>query len=328
MERLIIDCDPGVDDALAIMMALASDEVTVERVTTVDGNVGIDRTTRNAATVLDLCGRRDIPIHRGAGAPLTRLAMPASKAHGGDGLGDVGYAVADPWEDERTAVTALLEETAAAPGQITVLALGPLTNVAQAVRADPDFASRVRRLVMMGGAEFTGNVTPSAEFNFHHDPEAAQVVFDAGFADVVMVGLDVTKHVFMSPAIRELVRQIGGPRARFIHEVTRSYVDHYWRRYREVGAELCDPLALAYLVDPQVLQLTPARVEIATEGICEGRSVVWRTSRYREQTANAQVATAVDPRRFFESFLTRVFPEATADIVRILDEQYSHGEAA
>lgn len=325
MERLIIDCDPGVDDAVALMMALATDRIAVERLTTVDGNVGIDQVTHNAATVLDLCGRRDLPIHRGSERPLARAAMPASLAHGGDGLGDVGYATERPWTDPRGAVRTLLEETTAAPGELTILALGPLTNIAQAVQQDPSFPQRVRRLVMMGGAEFTGNVTPSAEFNIHHDPEAAEVVFAAGFPPIEMIGLDVTRQVFMSPAVRELVRQIGGEQGRFLHDVTQTYVDHYWRKYREVGAELCDPLALAHLVDPELVELTPARVQIATIGICEGRTVVSRIERYRDLEPNALVGTHVDSRRFFRSLLTSIFPEHASDIENVLAREHPLG---
>ena len=325
MEHLIIDCDPGVDDALALMMALASDEVVVDRITLVDGNVGLDHVARNAATVLELVGRTDIPLHRGADRPLSREPMPASRAHGGDGLGDAGYAVDRPWSDPRGAVEALLEASAAAPDGITILALGPLTNLALAVQQDPTFPQRVRRLVIMGGAEFTGNVTPSAEFNILHDPEAAEVVFAAGFPPIEMIGLDATRQVFMSPGIRELVRQLGGTTGRFLHDVTEKYVDHYWRKYREVGAELCDPLAFAHLVDPDLVDLVPARVEIATSGVCDGRTVVWRTSRYRDQEPNALVATSVDARRFFDALLNSLFPEHTAEIAHVLDRELPVG---
>ncbi|WP_193636376.1 nucleoside hydrolase [Brachybacterium subflavum] len=325
MQHLIIDCDPGVDDALALMMAFASDQVVVDRITTVDGNVPLDQVARNAATVLELCGRTDVPLHRGADHPLEREPMPASRAHGGDGLGDSGYAAREPWADARGAVDALLEESRSTPGGITILALGPLTNLARAVRQDPTFPQRVRRLVIMGGAEFTGNVTPSAEFNILHDPEAAEVVFGAGFPPIEMIGLDATRQVFMSPGIRELVRQLGGTTGRFIHDVTEKYVDHYWRKYREVGAELCDPLAFAHLVDPDLIDLVPARVEIATSGVCDGRTVVWRTSRYRDQEPNALVATSVDARRFFDALLGSLFPEHTADIARVLDRELSPG---
>lgn len=327
MERLIIDCDPGVDDALAIMLGLESTRVSIERITTVDGNVSLDKTTANAHSVLKLCGRLDIPIHRGASAPLERPATPPSKAHGGDGLGDAGYAVPahEVVFDPIPAVTALLEETAKSPGDITILAIGPLTNLAHALRQDPDFATRVRRLIIMGGAEFTGNITPSAEFNFLHDPEAAAEVFEAGFKDIVMVGLDVTRQVFMSPGVRELIHQIGGVYGEFITAVTRAYVDHYWRKYREVGAELCDPLAMAYILDPEILTLVPCRVAVETTGLCDGRSVVWRTSRYREEIPNCRVAIDADARRFFEIFCHTLFPTHREEIQHVLDLEFLKG---
>lgn len=324
MERVIIDCDPGIDDALALMLALEAPQLKVEAITTVDGNVSLDRTTGNTAAVLELCGRGHIPIHKGAAAPIDRDPMPASKAHGGDGLGDVGYGRTEADVASTDAVSFLLAATAAAPGEISWLAVGPLTNLAEAIRRDGDLPSRVKRLVIMGGAEFTGNITPSAEFNFLHDPEAAAEVFRAGFADIVMVGLDATRQVFMSPNLRELVRQLGGPYGQFITAVTRSYMDHYWRKYREVGAELCDPLAAAYLLDPSILDLVEARVEVVTEGPCDGRSVVWRTERYRDQVANCRVATTVDAKRFFELFLTTLFPTDHDEIQRALALEYAN----
>ena len=203
MERLIIDCDPGVDDALAIMLALESSQVNVEAITTVDGNVTLDKTTGNTAAVLDLCGRNEIPIIQGAPTPIDRPPMPSSKAHGGDGLGDVGYGRTEASVVSTDAAGFLIDASSAHPGEISILAIGPLTNLAAAIRRDSEFPSRIRRLVIMGGAEFTGNITPSAEFNFLHDPEAAAEVFKAGFNDVVMVGLDATRQVFMSPNLRE-----------------------------------------------------------------------------------------------------------------------------
>lgn len=323
MERLIIDCDPGIDDALAIMLLLESGRVAVEAITTVDGNVSLSKTTGNTAAVLELCGRTDIPIHRGAATPFIREAMPPTTAHGGDGMGDFGFGREEAEVVSEDAAGFLLEATAANPGEISILAIGPLTNLAEAIRRDPEFPGRVRRLVIMGGAEFSGNVTPSAEFNFYHDPEAAAAVFDAGFSDVVMVGLDATGQALMTPNLRELVHQLGGEYARFITSATRAYMDHYWGLYGRVGAELCDPLAAAYVLDPSLLELVEARVDVVTEGLCDGRSVVSRTSRYRDRQPNCRVATKVDTEGFFRLFLTTLFPDHIDDIARTLEIEFS-----
>jgi purine nucleosidase len=318
MESVLIDCDPGVDDALALILALSAASMDVAGITTVDGNVGIEHTTRNTFTVLELCGQ-DVAVHRGAERPFRRAAMPWSKAHGADGLGEVGRVPAHVDTEAEDAKDFLIRVTAEAPGEHTLVALGPLTNIAHAIEADPDFPQRVKRLLIMGGAEFTGNVTPSAEFNFLHDPEAAQLVFTSGFDAIDMIGLDVTKKVFMSPGTRELIRQFRTPVSEFIHDVTQYYSDYYWQKYQEVGSELCDPLVVAQLLDEDLVTFTDARVEVETAGLCQGRSVVWRTERYRDVEPNCRVATDVDSRRFFEIFLKTIFPQFSKAIQRGLD---------
>ncbi|WP_220700706.1 nucleoside hydrolase [Mycetocola tolaasinivorans] len=322
--KLVIDTDPGIDDAIAILLATASPKLDLIALTTVGGNVGIDVVTPNALALLELAGAKDVPVYRGADRSLGRERPRASAAHGDDGLG--GFRPVFPASrtaETESAVDFLLRITREQPGEITVLAIGPLTNIAEAVRRDPGFPGRVARLVLMGGAEGTGNITPSAEFNFWHDPEAASEVFAAGFDTPVMVGLDATRHAFMTPGVRELVRQIGTPTARFIHGSTRQYTDHYWNRYHEVGSELCDVLAVAQLIDPALVPTVAAHVEIETAGICEGRSVVARTARYTDRTANALVATdAVDTRGFFELLLGTLFPEHRADIERTIGHEY------
>ncbi len=323
MKHIIFDTDPGVDDAVALLLACASDKITIHGVTTVGGNVGIDAVTANALAVLELAGRADIPVYRGADRSLSRETQRKSLAHGDDGLGGCRPALSDEaGPADIDAATFLTQHVRENPGEITIVAVGPLTNIAAAITADPSFVGNVKDVVLMGGAEGTGNVTPSAEFNFWHDPEAAEIVFSAGFASISMVGLDATHQVFMTPGTRELVRQIGTPSAQFIHRITRLYTDFYWKRYHQVGAELCDVLAVAYLIEPELIQMVPAEVQIATSGICEGRSVVARTSRYVERTANATVATQVQTKRFFELLLTTLYPDHTADITNVLAHEY------
>lgn len=323
MKHIILDTDPGVDDAVALLLACASEKITIHGVTTVGGNVGIDAVTANALAVLELAGRADIPVYRGADRSMSRETQRKSLAHGDDGLGGCRPELsADAAPADIDAVTFLTTHVRENPGEITIVAVGPLTNIAAAIAADPSFVGNVKDVVLMGGAEGTGNVTPSAEFNFWHDPEAAEIVFSAGFSSIAMVGLDATHQVFMTPGTRELVRQIGTPSAQFIHQITRLYTDFYWNRYRQVGAELCDVLAIAYLIEPELIQMVPAEVKIATTGICEGRSVVARTSRYVEKTANATVATHVQTQRFFELLLTTLFPERSADIAKVLAHEY------
>jgi purine nucleosidase len=220
--RLLIDTDPGVDDSMMIQLALVSPEIRVDALTTVFGNSDVATTTRNALTNLEVAGREDIPVARGAGTPLTRPAPVRYPVHvhGADGLGNAnrpaprGAAIATP------AAAFIVERVmTATPGELTVLAVGPLTNLALALRLEPAIAARVREIVMMGGTTGRGNVSPTAESNVHHDPEAARIVFHGGWP-VTMVGLDVTMPTLMTAAHLAEIREARTPAADLIGAIT------------------------------------------------------------------------------------------------------------
>lgn len=320
---ILIDTDPGVDDAVALLLALQHPALDVVGITTTGGNVGIEHTTRNALALLEFVGRADIPVVRGADTPLQHPAGRSSTAHGDDGLGGVVLPAPSIAPREGSAAAFIVDMINAHPGEITLVPIGPLTNIASALALDPTIVDKVAGVMIMGGAEGTGNITPSAEFNFWHDPHAARIVMDAGFANLTMVGLDATGRAFLSPGVRELLYQIDHPQARLIHDMTRSYADFYWRKRRIVGAELCDVLAVALLIDPTLVETVPAHIEVCDEGLCEGRSVVARSNRYRDLRPNASVATdRVETRRFMELLLTTLFPSETEDIIAVLDVEY------
>ncbi|MCB6346651.1 nucleoside hydrolase [Enterocloster lavalensis] len=323
MERIIIDTDPGVDDAMAILLAVkAADRLKIEALTTVDGNVGIRQVTDNALSVLELCGADHIPVYRGADRPLGKDVAYSDDFHGSDGLGGVNIRPERLKTMEEPAVDYLVRAAAEHPGELTLVLLGPMTNAALAVRKDPGFAQNIRRLVVMGGAEHGGNMSPVAEFNFFHDPQAASEVFQAGFKEIVMVGLDATGKVYMTPAMRELLYLIGTPISRFIHKITRRYTDRRWEINRVMGCQLCDPLVAGYLIDPGILTLEDAHVEIEIKGRCEGMSVVYRTKRYPELQANCKIAVDTDSRRFFDVFYLTQFPEYRTEINAMLDREF------
>lgn len=197
MPRIILDTDPGIDDALALFLALASPEVTLEAVTTVQGNVSVEQTTYNALTLLTLAGRTDIPVAYGSAEPLVRKRVDAAHVHGQNGLGDITLPEPTIASVEQQAVDLIIEKIMRNPGEITLVPIGPLTNIALAVRREPRIAQHVREVVIMGGAvRVPGNVTPSAEFNIFADPHAAHVVFHAGWP-LRLVSLDVTTRVSM-----------------------------------------------------------------------------------------------------------------------------------
>src|SRR6185437_15919771 len=197
MPRIILDTDPGIDDALALVLALDSPEVQLEAITTVHGNVPVEMTTRNALGLLEVAGRSDVPVARGSAQPLVRAPVDAKYVHGPTGLGTLALPEPQTSVVTQSAADLIIERVQAAPGEVTLVPIGPLTNLALALRREPAIASQVREVVIMGGAlRVPGNVTPAAEFNIYADPHAAQVVFKAGWP-IRLVALDVTNITTM-----------------------------------------------------------------------------------------------------------------------------------
>ena len=286
MKRVLIDTDPGIDDAAAIFLALASPELEVVALTTTFGNASVEACTDNARRVLALAGRRDIPAFMGAGKPLLRPANDgwASHIHGGDGLGgviDSGSAGASlyPSEEERGrhAVAAIIDTVMSAPGEITILALGRLTNVALALSLEPRIAGAMAEIVVMGGAvTVPGNVSGVATANLHEDPEAAAIVYRSG-AHIAQVGLDVCNRVTVSPAQLEAIAAAVSPPARLLSEATGYLREAYIRTGRvgpDEGVRYNDMPAIGYAIDPGLFTARPAYVEIETHSeLTKGQTV-------------------------------------------------------
>lgn len=212
MQKIIIDTDPGIDDALAILLALAAkDELDVLALTTVNGNVGVEQVTKNAFKILEIAGRTDIPVYMGNGKPLMRENEHCEEFHGDDGMGNLEMPDCHKIPENENAVDFLIRKVREEKGEITLVPIGPLTNIAEAIQKNSDFVKNVKEVVIMGGAEHGGNMSPHAEFNFWTDPEAAKIVFQAGFEKVTMIGLDATSYVFLSPTLRELLYLINTP---------------------------------------------------------------------------------------------------------------------
>ena len=264
---IIIDTDPGQDDAVAILLALASpEEVTLLGLTCVAGNVPLDLTTRNARIVCELARRTDIPVHAGCDRPLGRPLVTAEHVHGRTGLD--GPDLPDPTMPlaEGHAVDFILDTLAAhPPGTVTLVAIGPLTNIATAITRAPDVMARARGIVMMGGAYFeVGNVTPAAEFNFHVDPQAADIVFRSGL-DLTVMPLDVTHKALVTPQRNSAIRALATPVTRAVAEMT-SFFERYDRaKYGTDGAPLHDPCAVAWLIRPDLFSGRRVNVRIETQ---------------------------------------------------------------
>lgn len=323
MKKIIIDTDPGIDDAIAILLALSAEkELEIQALTTVNGNIDINHVTENTLKILNIAGKSQIPVYRGSSKPLMREREHCEEFHGDDGMGNTGLPCCSGKLMQESAVDFLVRTVREQKNEIVLTAIGPLTNIAKAVQKDPNFASHVKELVIMGGAEKTGNMSPHAEFNFWTDPEAAKLVFAAGFPKVTMVGLDATSYVFLDPTLRELLYLIDTPISRFIHKITRLYADGHWDYDRTLGCELCDVLAIAYLLDEHVVETVDAFVDIETQGLCDGASVVYRTKVYPDKKKNCQVAVKADTKRFFEVFFQHLFPEYMDVVSLILSKNY------
>lgn len=323
MERVIIDTDPGIDDAMAIFLAAsAPDRISIEGLITVNGNTDIDNATQNAFTILTICEREDIPVYKGRSKPLKREVRMCESSHGDDGLGNVKVNKGKIVLQKETAEEYMVRAARENKGILTLMPIGPLTNIAGAVLRDENFAKNIKRIVLMGGAEHCGNMSPTAEFNFWHDPEAAKIVFEAGFEEIIMVGLDVTRKAFMTPAMRELLYQINTPISRFIHQITRIYVDSYWNKLKNLGCELCDVLVSAFLIDESVLKIKEAFVEIETDGICCGTSVVYSVDIWTGKKKNCYVAYDLDVKTFFGLFFEKQFPAFKETAEALIEHEY------
>ena len=277
MTRLVIDTDPGVDDAHALMAALMYPHAQIEAITTVVGNVSLERTTANACLVLDTV-ERDVPVYAGCDRPLGGDAVDATYFHGVDGLGDSKYAPSARQVAGEHAVNAMIRLANASPGALTLVALGPLTNVALATRLDPALPEKFARLVVMGGAiRGTGNITPAAEFNAYADPEAAAIVFDA-WPDLTLISWETTlDHGFSSTQVDALLA-LDSARAEFFRRITMQSLNAGANRQGHRTLMAPDLLAIAVALEPDIVQVAEAhhvQVELAGKHTRGHTTVDW-----------------------------------------------------
>jgi inosine-uridine nucleoside N-ribohydrolase len=299
---IILDCDPGHDDAIALLLALASPEVELLCVTTVHGNQTLAKTTDNALRVLDLAGRADIPVAAGAERPLARDLTVASHVHGESGLDGPALSPASRAPLDEGAVAVMAQAIAASPAPVTLVPTGPLTNIAQLLERTG--GANVERIVLMGGAIAEGNMTPAAEFNIWADPEAAQAVFHAGI-DVCMIGLDVTHRALTTPALQERLRR-SGQAGTFVAELVDFFTVYHRQTYGWNGAPIHDAVAVAHVIRPGIVTTVRCNVEIECDSeLCRGRTVVDRWQRTDRQ-ANALVGIDLDADAFFDLLCERV----------------------
>jgi inosine-uridine nucleoside N-ribohydrolase len=305
--KVLIDTDPGIDDALALLLALRSPELDILGITTVHGNIEVDKGTHNAAKVLALVGR-DVTIARGADRPLLRPLRTAPFIHGSDGLGDLLPTPETVPLSEAPAVEFMLGVLRRSRDPVTLLALGPLTNIALLLRAHPDARAHIDRIVLMGGAVASeGNTVPGAEFNMHCDPEAAAIVFEAGVS-LTMVGLNVTMKAVLPGKKSQALLGDSDPVRGFVGEVTSFYRRYYKRYYGIDGCCLHDPLTAAVLIEPEVIQTKHLHVDVETRGDHTAGATVADLWGIPEPAGrpNADVATELDVQLLLKLFSERV----------------------
>ncbi|MBM3125740.1 MAG: nucleoside hydrolase [Chloroflexi bacterium] len=303
--RIIIDTDPGVDDALTILLALASPEIELEALTTTQGNVTIENATRNALSVLELAGAANIPVARGSSLPLVQPLRASGLVHGITGLGRSNLPEPKNKPLAPHAIDFLIERFLAEPGELSLFAIGPLTNLALAIRKEPRFAKSVRELVIMGGAiREGGNVTPLAEFNIYVDPHAAHIVFHSGIP-IILIPLDVTHKCILNQAHIDRLARIESPISRFIADAVADYLK-ISLEWGQAGCALHDPLTLATIIAPDLLTLRECAVDVdISTGVSMGKTFADFTNR-AGISANMKVAMEVRGGEFIDLFLQRM----------------------
>jgi purine nucleosidase len=274
---IIIDCDPGLDDAIGLLLAMsAPDELEILGITTVAGNVPLELTQRNACIVRDVAGRGDVPVFAGCARPLRRELITAEAIHGATGLGEIEIVTPKYPVEDRHAVDFIVETLRARPDESTTLVLtGPLTNAATAIARDREILRKISAIVLMGGAmREAGNYSPSAEFNFLLDPHAAAIVLQCG-RPITMLGLDATHQVLVSPAVRERIARINNDPGRATRQMLDYYARHDSERFGGVGVPLHDPCTVAWLLQPGLFTTRDCFVAVETQsGLTAGHTAV------------------------------------------------------
>lgn len=316
--KVIIDCDPGIDDALAIILALKSKEIEVIGITTVSGNVESLQGAKNALKVLKLLGRLDIPVYLGESKPIKRELVTAQDTHGEDGLGETFLEEVSSEYIRENGVDFILN-TLKNHENVSIIALGPLTNLCRAIEKDSETFHRVKEIVSMGGAyKSHGNCSPVAEFNYWVDPHGAREFLKKFNAEFTMVGLDVTREIVLTPNLREMIHQFKDEIGDFIYDITRFYVDFHWEQERTLGCVINDPLAVEYFINRELCEGFKAYVDIACEDISMGQSVVDVADFYKRRK-NVFVLDKVNSKEFMVSFLNKIFPSHKEDIKNVLN---------
>ncbi|MGL5311845.1 MAG: nucleoside hydrolase [Peptostreptococcaceae bacterium] len=304
--KVIIDCDPGIDDSLAILLALNSPELEVLGITVCSGNVPARLGAKNALKTLQMCSSLHVPVYVGEEVPLKRELVTAQDTHGEDGVGENFYEDVEGVTVKEGGVDFIID-TLKNNEEVSIIALGPLTNIAKALMKDKEAFNNLDEFVSMGGAfRIHGNCSPVAEFNYWVDPHGADYVYKNLPKKIHMVGLDVTRKVVLTPNIIEFINRLDEKLAKYITEITRFYIDFHWEQEGIIGCVINDPLAVAYFIDRDICSGFDSFVEVVEDGKAIGQSIVDSFNFYKEKP-NAFVLTDADEKKFMYMFLKRLF---------------------
>lgn len=310
MQRILIDTDPGIDDALALLLAFASPEIKVEAITAVSGNVNVEQTSYNALALSEFFGRPDVPVARGSALPLFRSPVDAGYYHGKNGIGEVTLPAPRGTVVAQRAVDLIVQKVMDAPGELTLVALGPLTNLAMALRLEPAIAQAVREVVIMGGAlRSRGNITPAGEFNIVADPHAADIVFHAGWP-IRLVSLDVSNLVLLREEHIQHLRQTRSAIAEFIKQMIDYNATRHAVSQGFPGFPMHDPLCLSVVMRPDFIVWEDVYVAVEVQGSHTLGETVAYFPEYgtaAPHAPNVRASVRVDAEGFLEWYVERVY---------------------
>ena len=305
-KRILFDTDPGIDDACAILLALASPELSLEGLSIVHGNCSVDQATVNALSVLELADAGHVPVARGCELPLVQPSLLAPETHGNTGLGYAQLPKPRARPIVQHGADFLIEKIMSSPGEITLVAIGPLTNVALAIRQEPRLVQAVREVIVMGGAiRYEGNTTALAEFNTYVDPHAAHIVYHSGMP-ITLVPLDVTYQCVLTKADIQKMRRVDSPVTKFVEDATRFYMEFHDEFQSIEGCVINDPLALALTFAPELCSYREMPVDVDISGGISMGKTIGDFYNYGKQPANMRVALGVKPREFMDLFVERI----------------------
>lgn len=322
--KVIIDCDPGIDDFLAIVLALSIPEIEVIGITIVCGNVPVNVGVKNALKALKFMEREDIPIYIGEKQPLKRAYIDATDTHGVDGLGQSNLKESKIKENYKDAIS-FYEEILLENEDISVIALGPLTNLAKLYIKNKKAFCKIKELITMGGSYLShGNCSPVAEYNYWCDPESAKIVYEAYENElenkyIHMVGLDVTRKIVLTPNLVEYMKRINKNKGEIIEKITNFYMDYHYEHEGIIGCVINDPLAVAYFYNKNLCEGFYAYTTIETQGISFGQTIVDKYDIWKKQK-NSYILTKTNYFDFMKLFITKVFDEKEEKVEEMLNQ--------